>query len=68
LLETYFAAAATNRQGFLDIVQKIAQERASLDKGAWDKIIWMGQQIASDNALFAPIDPQADEEDLADCA
>jgi pilus assembly protein FimV len=68
LLETYFAAAATNRQGFLDIVQKIAQERASLDKGSWDKIVWMGQQIASDNALFAPIDPQPDEEDLADCA
>ncbi|MGA3158382.1 MAG: FimV/HubP family polar landmark protein [Steroidobacteraceae bacterium] len=68
LLETYFAAAASNRQGFLDVVQKIAQERASLNEGEWNKIVWMGQQIASDNALFAPIDPQPEEEDLADCA
>jgi pilus assembly protein FimV len=68
LLETYFAAAATNRQGFLDMVQRIAQERTSLDEGAWDKIVWMGQQIAADNALFAPSEPQSDEEDLANCA
>jgi pilus assembly protein FimV len=68
LLETYYAAAAANRQGFLDIVQKIAHERASLDEGEWDKIVRMGQQIASDDALFAPTNPPEDEEDLADCA
>jgi pilus assembly protein FimV len=68
LLETYYAAAAANRQGFLDIVQKIAHERASLDEGEWDKILRMGQQIASDDALFAPTHRVPDEEDLADCA
>jgi hypothetical protein len=68
LLETYYAAAAINRQGFLDIVEKIARERASLSEGEWDKIAWMGRQIASDDDLFAPIAAQPDEEDLADCA
>jgi len=68
LLETYYAAAATNRQGFLDIVQKIAEQRASLNTGDWDKIAWMGRQIASDDNLFAPAAAQSDEEDLANCA
>jgi pilus assembly protein FimV len=68
LLETYYAAAATNRQGFLDIVQKIAHERGSLNAGEWDKIAWMGRQIASDDDLFAPVAKQSDEEDLANCA
>ena len=30
--------------------------------------VWMGRQIASDEALFAPLVAQADEEDLANCA
>jgi pilus assembly protein FimV len=68
LLETYYGAAATNRQGFLDIVQKIARERASLSDGEWEKIAWMGRQIAPDDDLFAPVTTQPDEEDLADCA
>jgi len=68
LLETYYAAAATNRQGFLDIVQKIAHERASLNEGEWEKIAWMGRQIASDEDLFAPVASPPDEEDLANCA
>jgi hypothetical protein len=68
LLETYFAAAATNRQGFLDVVQKIARERASLSEGDWDKITRMGRQIASDDDLFAPSEAQPDEENLANCA
>ena len=68
LLETYYAAAATNRQGFLDTVQKIAQERATLNAGEWDKIAWMGRQIASDEELFAPVAAQPDEEDMANCA
>jgi hypothetical protein len=67
LLETYYAAAATNRQGFLDIVQKIARERASMNAGEWDKIAWMGRQIASDDDLFAPV-AMPDEENLANCA
>jgi pilus assembly protein FimV len=68
LLETYYAAAATNRQGFLEIVQKISLERASLNEGEWDKIAWMGRQIAADEELFAPGAAQQDDEDLADCA
>jgi len=68
LLETYYAAAATNRQGFLDVVQKIAHERASLNEGEWEKIARMGRQIASDDDLFAPVAAQPDEEDLANCA
>jgi FimV-like protein len=68
LLETYYAAAATNRQGFLDTVQKIAAERANLNEGEWDKIASMGRQIAPDEDLFAPVAVHPDEEDLADCA
>jgi pilus assembly protein FimV len=68
LLETYYAAAATNRQGFLDTVQKIAAERANLNEGEWDKISSMGRQIASGDDLFPSVDAQPDEEDLADCA
>jgi hypothetical protein len=68
LLETYYAAAATSRKGFLDTVQKIAAERANLNEGEWDKIASMGRQIASDDDLFAPVAAQPDEEDLANCA
>lgn len=67
LLETYYAAAATNRQGFLDVVQKLARERDRLGDGEWDKIAFMGKQIASDTALFG--EESEDEDDkLADCA
>jgi pilus assembly protein FimV len=68
LLETYYAAAASNRQGFLDVVRKIAQERASMTEGEWDKIARMGRQIASDDDLFASVAAQPDEEDVANCA
>jgi FimV-like protein len=68
LLETYYAAAAINRQGFLDTVHKIAAERANLNEGEWDKIASMGRQIASDDDLFAPVTVHPDEDDLADCA
>jgi pilus assembly protein FimV len=68
LLETYYAAAATNRQGFLDIVQNIGDDRAKLNASEWEKIAWMGRQIAADDALFAPAAAQPDEEDLANCA
>jgi pilus assembly protein FimV len=66
LLETYYTAAATNRQGFLDIARKIAEERASLNADEWEKIARMGRQIAADDSVFAAVHP--DEEDVANCA
>jgi pilus assembly protein FimV len=66
LLELYYSAAATNRQAFLEVVQKFARDRDYLQTEEWDKIAFMGRQIASDNALFA--EPSADDDDLADCA
>ena len=74
LLETYYAAAAANRQAFLEVVQKLARDRDHLDEGEWDKIALMGKQIASDTALFSSdsdSDSDAETEDdnkLADCA
>jgi pilus assembly protein FimV len=65
LLELYFGAAATNRQGFLDVVQKFAQERKVLPAGEWDRIASMGRQIVPDSPLFSD---SADDEQLADCA
>jgi pilus assembly protein FimV len=68
LLETYYAAAAANRQGFLDVVQKLVRERDRLGEGEWDKIAFMGKQIASDTALFSS-DPEGEHDNvLADCA
>jgi pilus assembly protein FimV len=66
LLETYYAAAATNRQGFLDEVQKLARERDYMGDGEWDKIAYMGRQIAADTGLFAT--EPADHDKIADCA
>jgi hypothetical protein len=67
LLETYYAAAATNRQGFLEVVQNLSRERDRLAEGEWDKIAFMGRQIASDTGMFTS---EAEDEDdkLADCA
>jgi hypothetical protein len=67
LLETYYAAAATNRQGFLEVVQKLARERAQLSEGEWEKIAYMGKQIASDTDLFTA-DSESEDDKLADCA
>jgi hypothetical protein len=48
-------------------VQKLARERDRLGDGEWDKIAFMGKQIASDTALFG--EESEDEDDkLADCA
>jgi pilus assembly protein FimV len=66
LLELYYAAAATNRQAFLDVVQKFARDRDYLQTDQWDKIAFMGRQIASENPMFA--DESAADDDLADCA
>jgi hypothetical protein len=68
LLETYYVAAAANRQGFLEVVQKLARDRDRLGEGEWDKIAFMGKQIASDTALFSG-DPEGEDDNvLADCA
>jgi pilus assembly protein FimV len=66
LLELYYSAAATNRKAFLEVVQKFARDRDYLQADQWDKIAYMGRQIASDNPLF--IEERAADEDLADCA
>jgi pilus assembly protein FimV len=66
LLETYYAAAAVNRRGFLELVQKVARDRGRLGEGEWEKIAFMGKEIASDNALFSAASEEDDE--LADCA
>ena len=67
LLETYYAAAAANRQGFLEVVEKLARERDRLAEGEWDKIARMGKQIAADTALFSS-ESEAEDDELADCA
>jgi hypothetical protein len=66
LLELYYSAAATNRKAFLEVVQKFARDRDYLHTEQWEKIAYMGRQIASDNPMFA--DESAADEDLADCA
>ncbi len=66
LLELYFSAAATNRKAFLEVVQKFARDRDYLNPEQWDKIAYMGRQIASDNPMFLE-EPAADD-DLANCA
>jgi FimV-like protein len=68
LLETYYAAASTNRQGFLEVVQKLARERDLLGEGEWDKIAYMGKQIASDTGLFDTDVVSVEDDKLADCA
>jgi hypothetical protein len=64
LLELYYSAAATNRTAFLEVVQKLARDRDLLQDEQWDKIAFMGRQIAGENPMFA----EPDDEDLADCA
>jgi pilus assembly protein FimV len=65
LLELYYSAAATNRKAFLDVVQNLARNRDHLQSDQWDKIAFMGRQIAAESPLFSE---QTDDEDLADCA
>jgi pilus assembly protein FimV len=68
LLETYYAAAAANRQAFLEVVQKLARDRDRLEEGEWDKIARMGRQIAADTVLFSGDSEAEDDNKLADCA
>jgi hypothetical protein len=65
LLELYYSAAATNRRAFLEVVQKLARDRDHLQGGEWDKIAYMGRQIAAENPLFTE---DSASDDLADCA
>jgi hypothetical protein len=66
LLELYYSAAATNRQAFLEVVQKFARDGDYRKSDDWDKIAFMGRQIAAENPLFT-VETTADD-DLADCA
>ncbi len=68
LLETYYAAAASSRQGFLEVAQSLASERANISDVEWSKIAGMGRQIAADNDLFPPGTAQPDNKDFAICA
>jgi pilus assembly protein FimV len=67
LLELYYSAAATNRQAFLDVVQKFARNHDYLPPDQWDKVAFMGRQIASESPLFVE-ESTADDDDLANCA
>jgi pilus assembly protein FimV len=64
LLELYYSAASTNRNGFLDVVQKLAQDRDYRQSEHWEKIAFMGRQILSDSPLF--LDELAGDDDVED--
>jgi len=69
LLELYYSVASTNRQAFLEVVQKFARERQHLPPEQWERIAAMGRQIASESPMFVDetlID--AADADMADCA
>jgi hypothetical protein len=68
LLETYYAAAATGRQGFLEIAQSLAGERANMADAEWGKIAGMGRLIAADHDLFTAHSGRPGDNDLATCA
>jgi pilus assembly protein FimV len=61
LLETYHAAAATSRQGFLEVAKSLAGERGNMTDDEWSKITGMGRQIAADDDLFASDNAGADD-------
>ena len=61
LLEHYYSATATNRQAFLELVQEYADNRDAMPPGEWERIAFMGRQIAADNPMF-DIDSTSDDE------
>jgi hypothetical protein len=65
LLETYYSSAATNQRAFMDVVRKAACEHDFLSAADWQKVVMMGREIASGDALFAD---QAKDDELANCA
>jgi len=50
------------------VAQKLARDRDRLGEGEWDKIAFMGKQIASDTAMFSSDSDAEDDNELADCA
>ena len=69
LLEVYYAEAATNRQGFLEAVQRLAQERGDMDEAEWQKIEQMGRKLGADKLGADGAEAgAAQDDDLADCA
>jgi len=65
LLETYYSSAATNQRAFMDVVRNAACERDFLSADDWQKVVVMGREIASGDALFAD---QSKDDELANCA
>jgi hypothetical protein len=47
------------------VVQKFARDRDYLNTDQWEKIAFMGRQIAAESPLFADA---AGTDDMADCA
>jgi uncharacterized coiled-coil protein SlyX len=76
LLELYYAAAASNRQAFLDVAHEFAVGTSHEPSGEWSKVASMGREIAADNALFsgAPVAEKSGDAErpggdaLKDCA
>jgi pilus assembly protein FimV len=69
LLELYYSVASTNRQAFLEVVQKFARERQHLPPEQWERIAAMGRQIAAESPMFVDQTlTDAADDDLADCA
>ena len=64
LVETYFAAAATNRRAFAEFLRQQAADPNSLSAADWQKVAMMSQELGLDVAL-----PNLEsDDDLANCA
>jgi pilus assembly protein FimV len=68
LLETYYTLASSNQRAFMDAVRKLQRERDLLSADDWQKVTMMGRDIAGDDILFADLDLQKNNGDLANCA
>ncbi|HEV7432644.1 MAG TPA: hypothetical protein VGN77_06340, partial [Steroidobacteraceae bacterium] len=58
LLETLYAAAATNLRAFKEVARDLSRHPERIKPDEWEQIMAMGRQIAADDALFA--EPDAD--------
>ena len=61
LLEIFFVWG--NKDRFLELAREMSASRADAPAGEWDKVLIMGKQIASEDALFAGT-PRAAAADL----
>jgi pilus assembly protein FimV len=68
LLETYFSAALNNQRAFVEVVRKLSRDRDKLSADDWNKVLKMGQEIASEDLLFADVSTDQTPDALADCA